>query len=100
MTLPDQNDLRIAIRYKVNDAFQYGEASESPNVNLINAALDLVVDEIMTKVQAEILAARIDESKQYKLKLTKHFTSWGGKQGNCMPEDVIDDRLKELEESK
>jgi hypothetical protein len=62
---PAPSELRVAIRHKVNDAFQYGEETGdfTQSMTVVNAALDLIVNGILELVAAETTKARIDELK-------------------------------------
>lgn len=60
MTLPDQNELRKNVQSIIA---AFGLAAAFHGINKKNPIPPDPTDEIMEKVQAEILAARIDELK-------------------------------------
>lgn len=55
-----------------------------------------VTTEIMQLIQSERTRAAAEAVKPLRYKMSKHFTSWGGEQGNCVPEDVLDEQIRHL----
>lgn len=58
--------------------------------------LEDALDQAKAKLSALLLRERQTVLNELKYKQSKHFTSWGGKQGNCIPEDVIEAELSRL----
>lgn len=54
-----------------------------------------LIDSLVAYCDKQSRGAVVEELER--LDFGKHFTSWGGAQGNCIPQDVINDRIKELE---
>jgi len=55
-----------------------------------------MVSIVKSRDQQIALAARKQTVQVLKSRMLKHFTKWGGNQGNCVTEDTLDDYLESI----
>ena len=61
--------------------------------------LDKLVQFIKERDERREAEIRINTANILKARSIKHFTKWGGSQGNCTPQDTFDDYIASCEQS-
>lgn len=90
------NDLEdVLLRWDKQIATPYADLSEAEKQSDRDQVMRYwpLVQAHNARIKKQAEMATLDSLKY---RMSKHFTNWGGPQGNCVPEDVLDEEIAQL----